>query len=113
MPPGLNPIHVLVILVVALIVLGPHRLPEAARQVGKAMAEFRRWSESLQNEIRDVLDVELAGADEPTATGQPAIPEQPSIPAQPASAAPPPTSEPAPVPAADAERHPGEPSVHQ
>lgn len=40
------------ILVVALMVLGPKRLPDAARQVGKAMSEFRRVSSDLQNEVK-------------------------------------------------------------
>jgi len=34
--------ELVVILMVALIVLGPSKLPEVARQLGKAMAEFRR-----------------------------------------------------------------------
>src|SRR5947209_8716094 len=56
MPSSLGPAEILVILLVALIVLGPSRLPQAGRQVGKALAEVRRWSNSLQSEIRDVLD---------------------------------------------------------
>lgn len=47
--------EMLVILVAALIILGPKRLPEAARQMGKAMAEFRRVSTGLQSEMRDVF----------------------------------------------------------
>jgi sec-independent protein translocase protein TatB len=46
----------LVILLVALIVLGPHRLPEAARQAGKVMGELRRISSGFQNELRSALD---------------------------------------------------------
>ena len=46
----------MVILVVALIVLGPKRLPEAGRQVGKAIAEVRKWSQGFQDEIRTVVD---------------------------------------------------------
>ena len=36
-----GPLELMVILVVALIVLGPKRLPEAARSVGKGMREMR------------------------------------------------------------------------
>ncbi len=46
----------MVILVVALIVLGPKRLPEAGRQVGKALAEVRKWSQGFQNEIKSVME---------------------------------------------------------
>jgi sec-independent protein translocase protein TatB len=48
----------LVILLVALIVLGPHRLPDAARQAGRALAEFRRITSGFQDELRDALQVE-------------------------------------------------------
>jgi sec-independent protein translocase protein TatA len=56
MPTSLGPAEILVILVVALIVLGPKRLPEAARQVGKTLAEVRKWSQGLQDEVRNVMD---------------------------------------------------------
>jgi sec-independent protein translocase protein TatA len=42
-----GPLELLVILAVALIVLGPARLPEAARSVGRGMRELK---ESLQND---------------------------------------------------------------
>jgi Tat protein translocase TatB subunit len=47
--------ELLLILLVALIVLGPNKLPEAARQVGKAMAEIRKVSAGFQAEMRDAL----------------------------------------------------------
>jgi sec-independent protein translocase protein TatA len=37
----LQPTHLLLILVVALLVLGPKRLPEAARSIGRGMHDFR------------------------------------------------------------------------
>ena len=46
----------LVIALIALIVLGPQRLPEAARQVGKAMGDLRRISSGFQNELKGALD---------------------------------------------------------
>jgi TatA/E family protein of Tat protein translocase len=45
-----SPIHLLFIAVVALIVLGPKRLPELARAVGKGMREFRGAMEAAQEE---------------------------------------------------------------
>jgi sec-independent protein translocase protein TatB len=48
--------EILVIFVVALIVLGPERLPNIARQMGKAMGEFRRMSSGFQDEIRKAID---------------------------------------------------------
>ena len=48
--------EVLVILVVALVVLGPAKLPGAARQIGQMMTELRRISAGFQNELRSALD---------------------------------------------------------
>ncbi len=36
-----NPVHILFLAAVALVVLGPRRLPELARAAGKGMREFR------------------------------------------------------------------------
>lgn len=49
--------EVLVILLVALIVLGPQQLPKAVRSVGNVMSELRRMSSGFQDEIRSALDV--------------------------------------------------------
>ncbi len=46
----------LVIALIALIVLGPQRLPEAARQVGKVMGDLRRLSAGFQSELQGALD---------------------------------------------------------
>jgi Tat protein translocase TatB subunit len=56
MPTSLGPAEILVILIVALIVLGPDRLPKAARQLGKAVGEVRRWSSNVQDDLRGALD---------------------------------------------------------
>jgi len=50
--------EMLVILVVALVVLGPERLPEVARQLGKYVAEFRRHSTDLMEEFQQSMRVE-------------------------------------------------------
>jgi sec-independent protein translocase protein TatB len=48
--------EILVILFIALLVLGPERLPGAARSVGKAVGEFRRVTGGIQAEMRDAVD---------------------------------------------------------
>jgi sec-independent protein translocase protein TatA len=50
-----GPLELIVILVVALIVLGPKKLPEAARSVGRGMREFK---ESLQGPDYDDDDLD-------------------------------------------------------
>ena len=44
-----------VVLIVALLVLGPQRLPDAARSIGKAVSEFRRVTGGFQTEVRDAM----------------------------------------------------------
>ena len=46
--------ELLLILAVALIVLGPKKLPELARALGKGMAEFRRATDELKEEFRQM-----------------------------------------------------------
>jgi sec-independent protein translocase protein TatB len=41
--------------IIALMVLGPHRLPKAARSLGRFVVEMRRMSSSFQSEVRDAL----------------------------------------------------------
>jgi TatA/E family protein of Tat protein translocase len=43
--------ELILILLVALLVLGPKRLPEVARALGRSMAEFRRASTELRNTL--------------------------------------------------------------
>lgn len=47
--------ELVLIMVVALVVLGPQRLPEVARMLGKAYGQLRRASEEFQQTIRQDL----------------------------------------------------------
>ncbi|MEO8602217.1 MAG: Sec-independent protein translocase protein TatB, partial [bacterium] len=49
---GIGVPELLVILVVALVVLGPKRLPEVAKALGKGLSEFRRATADLTEELR-------------------------------------------------------------
>lgn len=48
--------EMIVILIVALVVLGPERLPEMARSAGKMLHKVRTMTEGLQSEVKDVMD---------------------------------------------------------
>ncbi|MFV0306690.1 MAG: twin-arginine translocase TatA/TatE family subunit [Desertimonas sp.] len=48
--------EIVVILLLALVVLGPEKLPDALRRAGKTYAELRRMGTSFQREMRDVMD---------------------------------------------------------
>ena len=44
------------ILLLALVVLGPEKLPDAIRRAGRTYAELKRMGNSFQDEVRSVLD---------------------------------------------------------
>ena len=50
--------ELIVIAMIALLVLGPSRLPGAAKQIGKALAEFRRMSSGVQDDLREAMNVD-------------------------------------------------------
>ena len=52
---NLGPMEVLVVVIIALVVLGPQRLPDAMRQVGKGIGDLRRWSSQLTNEVQSAF----------------------------------------------------------
>lgn len=47
--------HLIVLFIVALIVFGPEKLPELARNLGKVMSEFRRMSNEMRYTFEDHL----------------------------------------------------------
>jgi len=53
--------ELLVVLLVALIVLGPEKLPEMARKIGNITAELRRISNGFQAEVRDAFQEPMQG----------------------------------------------------
>ena len=50
--------ELLLIMVVALIVFGPRKLPEIGRTLGKALAEFRKATDDLKNTIEREVRIE-------------------------------------------------------
>jgi len=53
---NLGPLELLAILVVALLVFGPDKLPEIGKQVGKAMKEFKQFQAHVHEQARDVIE---------------------------------------------------------
>jgi len=53
--PSLGPAEILVVLVIALLVFGPDKMPEIARQAGRAFSEFRRVQQHLRSEIHGAI----------------------------------------------------------
>ena len=48
---NIGPLEFLVIAVLALVVLGPERLPDAARQAGKVMGDLRKLATAMGREF--------------------------------------------------------------
>jgi TatA/E family protein of Tat protein translocase len=60
---NIGPPELLVILLIALIVVGPQKLPELSRSIGRGLREFRR----VQDEVKDMVKFDLeAPPEEPT-----------------------------------------------
>jgi sec-independent protein translocase protein TatA len=50
---GIGMPELIIILVIALLVIGPHKLPELAKTLGKGLAEFKKASEDFQRNIQE------------------------------------------------------------
>jgi TatA/E family protein of Tat protein translocase len=74
--PNLGPAEILVILVVALLVFGPKRLPEVGRQVGRGLSELRKIQDTVRDELHDVMhsDTDTAAPSYPTPVPAPQPP---------------------------------------
>ncbi len=83
---GIGMPELLLILGLALIVLGPKKLPELAKALGKGLAEFRRATDDLKEEFRQMeREVEDSSAgvgakDDPAVENPPAAAESPPEP---------------------------------
>ena len=51
----LAPWHLLIVFLVALLVFGPSKLPEMGRQLGRGMAEFRKFRDSFDDDLKGFL----------------------------------------------------------
>jgi len=58
MLPNIGPLEVLVILIIALVVFGPKRLPELGRSLGKGINEFKRASNELKSTFEEEVRIE-------------------------------------------------------
>jgi sec-independent protein translocase protein TatA len=50
--------EMLVILVIALIIFGPRKLPELGKSLGKSLAEFKRASNELKSTLEEEIRIE-------------------------------------------------------
>lgn len=52
---NIGPLELVVILVVALLVVGPQKLPEVGRSIGQGIREFRKAQEEVRRSLRSTL----------------------------------------------------------
>ena len=60
---NIGPQELLIVLVLALIVVGPQRLPELSKQIGKGLREFRK----VQDDVKGMVKFDLDDTSEPPA----------------------------------------------
>jgi len=50
---GIGMPELIIILVIALLVIGPHKLPELAKSLGKGLAEFKKATDDFQRTVQE------------------------------------------------------------
>ena len=65
MPMNIGPMELIIVLVIALIVLGPKRLPDAGRSLGRGLREFK---DSLSGDRRDDDEEDVAEIHPPSSS---------------------------------------------
>ena len=48
----LSPLHLILILIIALLILGPGKLPDVGAALGKSIREFRKATSDIQESVR-------------------------------------------------------------
>jgi sec-independent protein translocase protein TatA len=76
MPWGLTPAHLIILLVIVLIIVGPGKLPDTGAAIGKALRGFK-------DSMDGVEPGQTAAAQPPAAPVAPAVPVAPGQPVQP------------------------------
>jgi sec-independent protein translocase protein TatA len=82
MPFGIQPIHIVIIIVIAFLLFGANKLPELGRSLGKTLSEFRKgtkeategFKEEINKPIQDPATVAPAAGDQVKSTGNSKVP---------------------------------------
>lgn len=87
---GIGMPELIIILIVALIVVGPKRLPELARTLGRGLAELKRATNDVRNTLETELQIQDKAPVPPQRSKILTPPEEPLPPQAPADNASPP-----------------------
>jgi TatA/E family protein of Tat protein translocase len=74
MPFGIQPIHIIIVAIVALVIFGPSRLPELGRSLGKSITEFRKGMKEMTEGMREELHTPDQNPAAPPAQSAPTYP---------------------------------------
>jgi sec-independent protein translocase protein TatA len=97
--PNIGPLELIIILAIALLIIGPGKLPDVGAALGKSIREFRKASSDVQDAVNVSVDTSPlpptpaapvapaspAATQVPTVTGAPAAPVTAAPPAETAS----------------------------
>lgn len=53
---GLQPIHIVLIVLVALLIFGPKKLPEFGKNLGKSIREFKQASKEMSEDFKSAVE---------------------------------------------------------
>lgn len=73
---NIGPTELIVILVIALLVVGPRKLPEMAKTIGKSLREFRK----AQDDLKDSFNFDVEDPDPQPPAARPASGSEISVP---------------------------------
>jgi TatA/E family protein of Tat protein translocase len=76
---NIGPTELIVILVLALIIFGPSRLPEIGRTVGKSLREVRKATDEIRKDIAIDDDDWSGPGEDPAAKGPPILPNRSQV----------------------------------
>jgi sec-independent protein translocase protein TatA len=74
--PNIGPVELIIVLVIALLILGPGKLPEVGSAFGKTIREFRKAA----TDIQDSTSINTKTATEPSTAASAARPVEPAAP---------------------------------
>lgn len=84
MPFNIGAPELIIILVIALLILGPGKLPDVGSALGRSIREFRKATSDIQESVNAPIPPQAAAAQQPPAQAAPVAQAAPAAPATPA-----------------------------
>jgi sec-independent protein translocase protein TatA len=80
MPFGIGPVELIVVLIIALLVIGPGKLPEVGSALGKSIREFRKASSDVEEATKiDTSPIPPTAAAPAPPANAPTVPVEPNV----------------------------------